>query len=75
MVTMTLKKDFDVTSLETGDLCTGYDKIKLLFNLGPFPNGLGEHCLIVEVDGEVRMMPSCNLIHDLEAYQLSSEGE
>jgi hypothetical protein len=73
MVTMTLKKDFDVSSLETGGLCFGYKKIKLLFNIGPFPKGLGEHCVIVEADGKVMAVGSCDLIHDLEAYQLSRE--
>jgi hypothetical protein len=32
-------------------ICLGFKKIKLLFNVGPFPGG-GD-CLIVEVDSEV----------------------
>lgn len=70
-VCLKLKKDFDVRYLDTGDLCLGYDVIKLLFNVGPFRDG--NDCLLVEADGEVIMAASCDLIHDLEAYEMSVE--
>ncbi|TFG49516.1 MAG: hypothetical protein E4H40_02880 [Candidatus Brocadiia bacterium] len=70
MVVMRLKKGYDLSGLETGDLCLGYEKIKLLFNTGPFPNG-GD-CLIIEADGELMTVNSNDLIHDLEAYNLST---
>ncbi len=71
MVVMQLKKDFDSSGLETGNLCLEYEKIKLLFNAGPFPGG-GD-CLIVEANGELMKINSNDLIHDLEAYKLSLE--
>lgn len=71
MVVMELKKDFDLSELETGDLCLGYEKINLLFNAGPFP-GEGD-CLIIEADGKLMKINSTDLIHDLEAYELSSK--
>ena len=73
MVIMKLKKDFDPSELETGDLCLGYTEIKLLFNIGPFSNGKND-CLVVEADGEVMIANSADLIHDLEAYELRSIG-
>jgi hypothetical protein len=69
MVKLTLKKDFDPSSLETGSLCLGYKKIKLLFNAGPFPGG-GD-CIIAELDGEIGLLNNNDLIHDLDAYKMS----
>ena len=72
MVIMKLKKDYDLSELETGDLCLGYGEIKLLFNVGPFPGG-GD-CLIIEADGNVITVNSADLIHDIEAYELYNEA-
>ncbi len=69
MIHLQCKNNFDLSKLESGDFCLGYDKIKLLFNVGPFPGG-GD-CLIVEADGELITINSGDLIHDLDAYELS----
>lgn len=71
MVVMERKKDFDSSELETGDLCLGYEKINLLFNAGPFP--AGGDCLIIEADGKLMTVNSADIIHDLEAYRLSTK--
>ena len=52
-------------------ICLGLKKIKLLFNVGPFPSG-GD-CLIVEVDGEVKTINSNDLIGDMEAYTIVAD--
>lgn len=70
MVTLTLKPNFNESSLDTGALALGYKEIKLLFNAGPFPGG-GD-CLVIEADGGVRSVNSNDLIHDMPAYILSS---
>ena len=71
MIVMKLKKDFDLSELETGDLCLGYEKINLLFNTGPFP--AGGDCLIIEADGKLLTVNSADIIHDLKAYNLSTK--
>ena len=71
MVVMERKKDFDLSELETGDLCLGYEKINLLFNAGPFP--AGGDCLVIEANGELMTVNSNDLIHDIEAYNLSTK--
>ena len=68
MVTLTLRKEFDDSQLETGSLCLGYPRMRLLFNAGPFPGG-GD-CLIVGIDERVETINSNDLIHDLEAYEI-----
>jgi hypothetical protein len=71
MPLLKLKKDFDVSSLETGSLCLGYAEIRLLFNVGPFPGG-GD-CVLVAADGKHTYVNSNDLIHDLEAYEILEE--
>ena len=69
MVILTKKGGFDKTTLETGDYTLGYDKIELLFNLGPYPSG--GHCLLVRVDGKLDVN-SNDLMHDLDGYEAST---
>ena len=69
MVWLKSKKDFDASELESGEAVLGYKNIHLLFNAGPFPGG-GD-CLIVEADGTIETINSNDLIHDLEAYEIS----
>ena len=68
MVSLTLKKKYDLKKLETGSLCLGHKKISLLFNAGPFPGG-GD-CLIIKADGKTMLVNSNDLIHDLDAYTI-----
>ena len=63
-----MKKDFDVSMLETGDYWLGYSEIKLLFNLGPFPGG-GD-CIIAEVEGDMTFLNSNDVIHDIDGYEI-----
>ena len=71
MLKLTLKEGFDESQLEGGAISLGYKEIKLLFNVGPYPGG-GNY-LIVEADGQVDRVNSNDLIHDLEAYEISVE--
>lgn len=71
MVALKLKKDFNKSELETGNLCLGHEKIDLIFNVGPFPGG--EDCLIVQIGGEIDTINSKDLIHDLDAYEIAIE--
>ena len=64
MLTFKLKDDVAVQ-----DACLGYKEFKLLFNVGPFPGG-GD-CLLIEHEGKVEQINSNDLIHDLEAYEIS----
>lgn len=68
-----LKMKESLSQQEIQDLCLGYDQIRLLFNAGPFPGG-GD-CLVIEADGEMTTANSNDLIHDLEAYELSSSKD
>jgi hypothetical protein len=68
MVKLILKEDFDVSALETGDVCLGYREIEILANIGPFPGG-GD-CLLVKADGETTYANSNDLIHDIEANDI-----
>ena len=69
MVQLKLRKDSDASELESGETVLGYKIIQLLFNAGPFPGG-GD-CLIVDADGETQVINSNDLIHDLDAYEIS----
>jgi len=69
MVNLKMKKKFDTSQLETGDICLGFKHIRLLFSVGPLPGG--GCCIIVEADGKIESVNSNDLIHDLEAYDLS----
>jgi len=71
MLRLSLKENYNVPNLETGDLCLGYKDIVLLFNAGPFPGG-GD-CLIVEADHKIIYVNSNDLIHDLDAYIIFRE--
>ncbi len=68
MATLRLKPDFDYSKLETGDLALGYETIELVFNAGPFP--AGGDCLFIRADGEMVVINSNDLIHDLDAYEI-----
>jgi hypothetical protein len=68
-IKLLMKDDFDDSVLETGSVCLGYKEIELLFNLGPFPGG-GD-CIICKLDGEIDVTNGNDLIHDLEAYDVT----
>ncbi len=70
MLRLTLKKDFDMSELETGDLCLGYEEIEIHMNLGPFPGG-GD-CIIIKADGEMIYVNSNDVIHDIDAYNIEA---
>ncbi len=72
MVLLRLKPEFDYSRLDTGDLVLGYETIELIFNAGPFP--AGGDCLFVRGDGEVVVINSNDLIHDLDAYDIVDLG-
>lgn len=69
MVNLNMKKKLDESQLEMGQVCLGFKNMRLLFNVGTFPGG--GNCIIVEADGEIQAVNSNDLIHDLDAYDLS----
>ena len=47
---LTRKRDFDESQLEIGGVCLGFDRIALLFFLGPAEGG--GNLILIEGDGE-----------------------
>ncbi len=72
MTPLTLVRNprFDAPSLETGNLCLGYKRIRLIFNAGPFPGG--GNCILAECDGLLTSINSNDLVHDLPAYRIGA---
>jgi hypothetical protein len=54
---------------ESGDPVLGFKNITLLFNLGQAEGG--GNLILVQADGELTMINSNDLMHDLPAYELS----
>lgn len=66
MVRLRLRPDIDES-----EVLLRFKEIKLLFNVGSDTSGA--NVLIVEADGEIVPVYSADLIHDLDAYDISSD--
>ncbi len=66
MIQLRLKPDTDES-----EILLRFKEIKLLFNVGS--DAGGANVLIVEADGEILPIFSADLIHDLDAYDISSD--
>jgi len=66
MIQLRLRPDIDES-----EILLRFQEIKLLFNVGSDTSGA--NVLIVEADGEILPIFSADLIHDLDAYDISSD--
>ena len=55
--------------MEIGGVCLGFDRIALLFFLGPAEGG--GNLILIEGDGEVTVVNSNDIAHDAHAYELA----